>query len=76
MYVRPAPPAARLRPWAADTRGGATGPGRWATRRLVLETGTAQPKRSRSYEREGYLPTDGFGHYADEPGAATTPRTS
>jgi len=38
-------------------------------RRLVLETGTAQPEAIALYEREGYLPTAGFGHYADEPGS-------
>ena len=38
-------------------------------RRLVLETGTGQPEAIALYEREGYRPTDGFGHYADEPGS-------
>ena len=38
-------------------------------RRLVLETGTEQPEAIALYEREGYRPTEGFGHYADEPGS-------
>ena len=38
-------------------------------RRLVLETGTGQPEAIALYEREGYRPTEGFGHYADEPGS-------
>lgn len=38
-------------------------------RRLVLETGTGQPEAIALYEREGYRPIDGFGHYADEPGS-------
>ena len=33
-------------------------------RRLVLETGTAQPDAVRFYEREGYAPIPLFGHYA------------
>ena len=33
--------------------------------RLVLETGTAQPDAIRFYTREGYLPIEKFGHYAD-----------
>ena len=32
-------------------------------RRLVLETGTAQPDAIRFYEREGYSPIPLFGHY-------------
>lgn len=35
--------------------------------RLVLETGTAQPEAVSLYERRGYRPIAGFGHYADEP---------
>jgi GNAT superfamily N-acetyltransferase len=38
-------------------------------RRIVLETGTEQPEAIALYEREGYRPTEGFGHYADEPGS-------
>ncbi|WP_341940173.1 GNAT family N-acetyltransferase [Microbacterium sp. LWH10-1.2] len=34
-------------------------------RRLVLETGTAQPDAVRFYEREGYAPIPLFGHYVD-----------
>jgi len=33
-------------------------------RRLVLETGTAQPDAVRFYEREGYTPIPLYGHYA------------
>ena len=32
-------------------------------RRLVLETGTAQPDAVRFYEREGYAPIPRYGHY-------------
>lgn len=32
-------------------------------RRLVLETGTAQPDAVRFYEREGYAPISRYGHY-------------
>ncbi|MGJ0390875.1 GNAT family N-acetyltransferase [Microbacterium sp. CGR1] len=32
-------------------------------RRLVLETGTAQPDAVRFYEREGYAPIPLYGHY-------------
>lgn len=32
-------------------------------RRLVLETGTAQPDAIRFYEREGYAPIPLYGHY-------------
>ena len=35
----------------------------------MLETGTEQPEAIALYEREGYRPTEGFGHYADEPGS-------
>jgi GNAT superfamily N-acetyltransferase len=35
--------------------------------RLVLETGRRQPEAIRLYETSGYLPIDGFGHYADAP---------
>ncbi len=36
---------------------------RLGMRRLVLETGTAQPDAVRFYEREGYLPIPLFGSY-------------
>ncbi|WP_314425900.1 GNAT family N-acetyltransferase [uncultured Microbacterium sp.] len=36
---------------------------RLGIRRLVLETGTAQPDAVRFYEREGYTPIPLFGHY-------------
>ncbi|MGK9147599.1 GNAT family N-acetyltransferase [Plantibacter flavus] len=36
-------------------------------RRLLLETGTAQPDAMRFYEREGYSPIPSFGAYVDEP---------
>ena len=45
------------------------GPRALGYRRLVLETGTEQPEAIALYEREGYRPTEGFGHYADEPGS-------
>ncbi|WP_341956573.1 GNAT family N-acetyltransferase [Microbacterium sp. LWH13-1.2] len=34
-------------------------------RRLVLETGTAQPDAVRFYEREGYAPIPLYGHYVE-----------
>ena len=34
-------------------------------RRLALETGLAQPEAVALYERHGYRPYPGFGHYAD-----------
>lgn len=34
-------------------------------RRLVLETGAVQPEAIALYERHGYTPVAGFGHYAD-----------
>jgi GNAT superfamily N-acetyltransferase len=48
---------AELEHWAAD-RG---------HRRVVLETGLAQPEAIALYESTGYRPIDGFGHYRDEP---------
>lgn len=36
-------------------------------RRVVLETGLAQPEAIALYASAGYLPTEGFGHYRDEP---------
>ena len=36
-------------------------------RRVVLETGLAQPEAIALYESEGYGPIDGFGHYKDAP---------
>jgi len=36
-------------------------------RRVVLETGLAQPEAIALYESEGYEPITGFGHYRDEP---------
>jgi GNAT superfamily N-acetyltransferase len=36
-------------------------------RRVVLETGLAQPEAIALYTGEGYQPTDGFGHYKDSP---------
>ena len=36
-------------------------------RRVVLETGLAQPEAIALYEAAGYLPIEGFGHYRDEP---------
>ena len=37
-------------------------------RRVVLETGTAQPEAMALYAAEGYTPIPGFGHYRDAPG--------
>jgi ribosomal protein S18 acetylase RimI-like enzyme len=34
-------------------------------RRVVLETGLAQPEAIALYEDAGYRRTDGFGHYKD-----------
>ena len=64
--VRPrrAPPA-RARP--AHARGArGVGPGR-GDRRVVLETGLAQPEAIALYRSAGYRPIDGFGHYKDSP---------
>ena len=36
-------------------------------RRVILETGLAQPEAIALYESEGYQPIDGFGHYKDAP---------
>jgi GNAT superfamily N-acetyltransferase len=36
-------------------------------RRIVLNTGLEQPEAVALYESSGYLPTAGFGHYADAP---------
>jgi GNAT superfamily N-acetyltransferase len=36
-------------------------------RRLVLETGVEQPEALRLYERLGWQPVPGFGHYRDSP---------
>ncbi|WP_104432820.1 GNAT family N-acetyltransferase [Kineococcus xinjiangensis] len=36
-------------------------------RRVLLETGTAQPDAVRFYEREGYLRTEAFGPYRGQP---------
>lgn len=36
-------------------------------RRLVLETGTGQPEALRLYERAGWTPVPGFGHYRESP---------
>ena len=36
-------------------------------RRVVLETGLAQPEAIALYESSGYLPVPGFGHYKDAP---------
>jgi GNAT superfamily N-acetyltransferase len=36
-------------------------------RRVVLETGLAQPEAIALYTSEGYRPIEGFGHYRDEP---------
>jgi len=38
-------------------------------RRVVLNTGAAQPEAIALYESSGYLPTAGFGYYARTPGA-------
>lgn len=35
--------------------------------RIVLETGQRQPEAIRLYETSGYVPIDGFGHYACSP---------
>jgi GNAT superfamily N-acetyltransferase len=37
--------------------------------RAVLNTGTKQPEAIALYESSGYLPTDGYGHYACAPDA-------
>jgi GNAT superfamily N-acetyltransferase len=34
-------------------------------RRVILETGLAQPEAIALYASEGYQPIDGFGHYKD-----------
>ena len=36
-------------------------------RRVILETGLAQPEAIALYVGEGYAPIDGFGHYKDAP---------
>ena len=36
---------------------------------MVLNTGDQQPEAIALYESSGYLPSEGFGHYADTPGA-------
>jgi GNAT superfamily N-acetyltransferase len=36
-------------------------------RRVILETGLAQPEAIALYRSEGYTPIDGFGHYKDAP---------
>ncbi len=36
-------------------------------RRVILETGLAQPEAIALYTSEGYAPIDGFGHYKDAP---------
>ena len=36
-------------------------------RRVVLETGLAQPEAIALYLSAGYTPVDGFGHYKDSP---------
>ena len=36
-------------------------------RRVVLETGLAQPEAIALYRSAGYRPIDGFGHYKDSP---------
>ena len=36
-------------------------------RRVVLETGLAQPEAIALYASAGYLPIQGFGHYKDAP---------
>ncbi len=38
-------------------------------RRIVLETGSAQPEAIALYRSSGYTPVPPFGHYADAPGA-------
>jgi GNAT superfamily N-acetyltransferase len=38
-------------------------------RRVVLNTGRQQPEAIALYESSGYLPAEGFGHYACTPGA-------
>ncbi|MFN2518090.1 MAG: GNAT family N-acetyltransferase, partial [Jatrophihabitantaceae bacterium] len=38
-------------------------------RRIQLNTGTKQPEAIALYESSGYVPADGFGHYACTPGA-------
>jgi GNAT superfamily N-acetyltransferase len=36
-------------------------------RRVILETGLAQPEAIALYTSDGYAPIAGFGHYKDEP---------
>jgi GNAT superfamily N-acetyltransferase len=36
-------------------------------RRVILETGLAQPEAIALYTSDGYTPIDGFGHYKDAP---------
>jgi GNAT superfamily N-acetyltransferase len=36
-------------------------------RRVILETGLAQPEAIALYTSDGYAPIDGFGHYKDAP---------
>ncbi|MDT4939835.1 MAG: hypothetical protein QOG80_3506 [Pseudonocardiales bacterium] len=45
-----------------ERRAGAAG-----MRRIVLNTGEQQPEAVALYRSAGYLPTDGFGHYAAAP---------
>ena len=65
MYVRPAHRRrgyARGLLLAVEDRARSLG-----YRRLVLETGTAQPEAIALYESSGYLPIPGFGFYRDSP---------
>lgn len=48
---------------------------RQGRRRLILETGHAQPEAIRLYETSGYDPCENFGHYRDEPGVRSYART-
>jgi GNAT superfamily N-acetyltransferase len=38
-------------------------------RRMILETGRAQPEAVALYQSAGYTPVPAFGHYADSPGS-------
>ncbi|WP_213455225.1 GNAT family N-acetyltransferase [Rhizomonospora bruguierae] len=44
-------------------------------KRLILETGYAQPEAIRLYETSGYEPCENFGYYRDYPGVRSFART-
>lgn len=65
MYVAPAWRGRRI---AEQVLAGLVGAAReLGYRRLVLETGVEQPEALRLYERLGWTPVPGYGHYRDSP---------